>query len=155
MLRVSRRSFRSDYSNHVEREYEKTFCVMKGDRKQSIIMIEYSMRETVDATLEPTIGAQPEFLFPIRMISCLLVTLEPDKCCLRLRGVVRILQVFASWLQLESNSTSFCDSALPRQIPCSVLWKGKVQFECWSYICPKTTLFHPIGGIHESLARLV
>lgn len=33
MLRVSRRSLRSDYSNHVEREDEKVFCVMKGDRK--------------------------------------------------------------------------------------------------------------------------
>lgn len=94
-----------------------------------MFMIEYSMRETVYATFEPTIGAQPDFGFPIRIISCLLVTLEPDKCCFQLRGVVRILQVFTSWLQLESNSTSFCDPALPWQIPCSVLWKGKVQFE--------------------------
>lgn len=95
-----------------------------------MFMIEYSMRQTVYATLEPTIGAQPDFRLPIRIISWLLVTLEPDNCSLQLREVVRIMQVFASWLQPESNSTSFCDSALPWQIPCSVLWKGKVQFKC-------------------------
>lgn len=34
MLRVvSARSLRSDYSYHVERDYEKVFCVRKGNRK--------------------------------------------------------------------------------------------------------------------------
>lgn len=108
-----------------------------------MFMIEYSMRQTVYATLEPTIGAQPGFRFPIRIISWLLVTLEPDNCSLQLREVVRILQVFASWLQLESNSTSFCDSALPWQIPCSVLWKGKVQLKCQSYIMPQEDVVSP------------
>lgn len=93
-----------------------------------MIMIEYPMLQTVYATLEPTIGAQPDSGFPRRIISWLPVTREPGKCCLQIRGVVRIFQVFASWLQLKSNSNSFCDSSLLWQIPCSVLWKGKDRF---------------------------
>lgn len=120
-----------------------------------MFMIEYSMRETVYATLEPTIGAQPDFRFPIRIISCLLVTLEPDKCCFQLRGVVRILQVFASWLQLESNSTSFCDSASRGKSLVPFFGKEKFSLNDEVIYCLKTMLFHPIGSIHESLAILV